>query len=104
MLAALDAADVPAGRIYSVADIVADPHYLARDMILEAELPGGVPVKMPGIVPKLSETPGEVSWQGPALGEHTDERAGRPRLRRRGRARGCAGAEPCNDAVGSIEI
>ncbi|SFL26257.1 CaiB/BaiF CoA transferase family protein [Methylobacterium pseudosasicola] len=71
-LAALDAADVPAGRIYSVADIVADPHYQARDMILEAELPGGTPVKMPGIVPKLSGTPGTVRWQGPALGAHTD--------------------------------
>ena len=71
-LAALDAADVPAGRIYSVADIVADPHYQARAMILSADLPGGKQVKMPGIVPKLSETPGEVRWQGPALGEHTD--------------------------------
>jgi crotonobetainyl-CoA:carnitine CoA-transferase CaiB-like acyl-CoA transferase len=71
-LAALDGADVPAGRIYSVADIVADPHYQARGMILSADLPGGGRVKMPGIVPKLSETPGEVRWQGPALGEHTD--------------------------------
>jgi crotonobetainyl-CoA:carnitine CoA-transferase CaiB-like acyl-CoA transferase len=71
-LAALDAADVPAGRIYSVADIVADPHYQARDMILEAELPGGTQVKMPGIVPKLSGTPGAVRWPGPALGAHTD--------------------------------
>ena len=71
-LAALDAADVPAGRIYSVADIVADPHYQARDMILDAELPGGTRVKMPGIVPKLSGTPGAVRWQGPALGAHTD--------------------------------
>ena len=71
-LAALDAADVPSGRIYSVADIVADPHYLARDMILDVELPGGAKVKMPGIVPKLSGTPGSVRWQGPALGAHTD--------------------------------
>jgi crotonobetainyl-CoA:carnitine CoA-transferase CaiB-like acyl-CoA transferase len=71
VLAVLEKAAVPAGRIYSVADIVADPHYLARDMILSAELPGGVTVKMPGIVPKLSETPGEINWQGPALGAHT---------------------------------
>ncbi len=71
-LEALAAADVPAGRIYSVADIVTDPHYLARDMILQAELPDGTPVKMPGIVPKLSGTPGAVRWQGPALGAHTD--------------------------------
>jgi crotonobetainyl-CoA:carnitine CoA-transferase CaiB-like acyl-CoA transferase len=63
---------VPAGRIYSVKDIVADPHYQARDMLLDTELPDGVHVKMPGIVPKFSETPGEVRWQGPTLGEHTD--------------------------------
>ncbi|TXI86456.1 MULTISPECIES: CaiB/BaiF CoA transferase family protein [unclassified Cupriavidus] len=72
-LAALEAAEIPAGRIYSVADIVADPHYAARGMLLDATLPGGTAVKMPGIVPKLSETPGEVRWQGPALGEHTGE-------------------------------
>jgi crotonobetainyl-CoA:carnitine CoA-transferase CaiB-like acyl-CoA transferase len=71
VLAALESAEVPAGRIYSVADIVADPHYQARDMLLQAELPGGASVKMPGIVPKLSDTPGEVRWQGPSLGEHT---------------------------------
>lgn len=73
VLAVLEQAAVPAGRIYSVEDIVADPHYQQRDMILSAELPGGVKVKMPGIVPKLSETPGEIHWQGPALGAHTDE-------------------------------
>lgn len=72
VLKALEQAEVPAGRIYNVADIVADPHYQARDMILDAELPGGATVKMPGIVPKLSETPGSVNWQGPALGQHTD--------------------------------
>jgi crotonobetainyl-CoA:carnitine CoA-transferase CaiB-like acyl-CoA transferase len=73
VLSALEAAEVPAGRIYSVADIVSDPHYQARDMLLDAELPGGVSVKMPGIVPKLSETPGGVNWQGPTLGQHTDD-------------------------------
>jgi crotonobetainyl-CoA:carnitine CoA-transferase CaiB-like acyl-CoA transferase len=73
VLAVLEAAEVPAGRIYSVADIVADPHYAAREMILPTELPGGTQVKMPGIVPKLSETPGGVRWSGPALGAHTDE-------------------------------
>ncbi|HEX3381687.1 MAG TPA: CaiB/BaiF CoA-transferase family protein [Paraburkholderia sp.] len=71
VLAALERAEVPTGRIYSVADIVADPHYQARDMLLQAQLPGGASVKMPGIVPKLSDTPGEVRWQGPTLGEHT---------------------------------
>ncbi|WP_339435933.1 CaiB/BaiF CoA-transferase family protein [Pseudomonas sp. EL_65y_Pfl1_R32] len=73
VLSALEAAEVPAGRIYSVADIFSDPHYQARDMLLTAELPGGVSVKMPGIVPKLSQTPGGVNWQGPTLGQHTDE-------------------------------
>ena len=72
VLSALEAAEVPAGRIYSVADIVADPHYQARDMLLSAELPGGATVKMPGIVPKMSETPGGVNWSGPSLGQHTD--------------------------------
>lgn len=72
VLATLDAAEVPAGRIYSVADIVNDPHYQARDMLLDSQLPDGTPVRMPGIVPKLSDTPGRVDWQGPALGEHTD--------------------------------
>jgi crotonobetainyl-CoA:carnitine CoA-transferase CaiB-like acyl-CoA transferase len=71
VLAALELAGVPAGRIYSVADIVADPHYQARGMILSSELPGGIKVKMPGIVPKLSDTPGRVNWPGPALGAHT---------------------------------
>ena len=73
VLAALEAAAVPAGRIYSVADIVADPHYQAREMILDSILPDGTHIKMPGIVPKLSETPGAVRWQGPTLGQHTTE-------------------------------
>ncbi|WNC08402.1 CaiB/BaiF CoA transferase family protein [Pseudomonas coleopterorum] len=73
VLRVLEAAQVPAGRIYSVADIVADPHYQARGMILDAQLPGGVETKMPGIVPKLSATPGVVNWQGPSLGQHTQD-------------------------------
>ncbi|CAM2156890.1 Succinyl-CoA--D-citramalate CoA-transferase [Pararobbsia alpina] len=71
VLAALEQAGVPAGRIYSVADIVADPHYQARGMLLDTTLPDGARVKMPGIVPALSETPGSVNWSGPSLGEHT---------------------------------
>ncbi|GAB5094776.1 CaiB/BaiF CoA transferase family protein [Caballeronia sp. TF1N1] len=71
VLDTLAVAEVPAGRIYSVADIIDDAHYQARDMLLQADLPGGASVKMPGIVPKLSDTPGEVRWQGPTLGEHT---------------------------------
>lgn len=71
VLEALEKAEVPAGRIYSVADIIADPHYQARGMILDAQLPDGAAIKMPGIVPKLSDTPGNVNWQGPTLGQHT---------------------------------
>lgn len=73
VLAKLEAAGVPAGRIYSVADIVADPHYQARGMIETMVLADGTEVRMPGIVPKLSETPGAVRWAGPALGEHNHE-------------------------------
>lgn len=73
VLAALEQAEVPAGRIYSAADIVADPHYRARGMLLETTLPDGQPITLPGIVPKLSATPGKMQWTGPALGEHTDQ-------------------------------
>lgn len=73
VLTLLDAADVPAGRIYSAADILADPHYQAREMLISATLPDGTAVKMPGIIPKLSATPGQVNWEGPALGQHGDE-------------------------------
>ncbi|WP_407117786.1 CaiB/BaiF CoA transferase family protein [Bradyrhizobium sp. LMG 9283] len=68
----LETAGVPAGRIYSAADIVDDPHYAAREMIVPAILPGDVSVKMPGIVPKLSDTPGAILWSGPDLGAHTE--------------------------------
>ena len=63
---------MPHGKIYTAADIVADPQYLAREMILPVTLPDGTALKLPGIVPKLSETPGRMDWVGPALGEHTD--------------------------------
>lgn len=72
-IAILDAAEVPSTRIYSAADIVKDPQYIARDMILPTLLPDGVEVKMPGIAPKLSCTPGAVRWVGPDLGAHTSE-------------------------------
>ncbi len=73
VLAALDAVDVPAAKVYDVADIVKDAQYLARGMIEEHRLPDGKPVKLPGIVPKLSDTPGATAWIGPALGAHTAE-------------------------------
>jgi len=72
-LARLQAADVPAARIYSVADIVRDAHYQARGMIERARLSGGEEVLLPGIVPRLSGTPGRTRWIGPRLGEHTAE-------------------------------
>ena len=73
VLAALETAQVPSGKVYDAADIVADAHYLARQMIEEHRLPDGKSFKLPGIVPKLSETPGATSWIGPALGAHTAE-------------------------------
>jgi formyl-CoA transferase len=73
VLAALDAVDVPAAKVYDVADIVKDAQYLARGMIEQHTLPDGKPVKLPGIVPKLSATPGATAWVGPKLGEHTAE-------------------------------
>jgi formyl-CoA transferase len=72
LLDKLTAAQVPNGKIFSIADIVKDPQYIAREMIRDFRLNDGTPVQMPGIVPKLSETPGDVEWLGPALGEHTD--------------------------------
>jgi succinyl-CoA---D-citramalate CoA-transferase len=72
LIAKLNAAQVPNGKIYSIADVVKDPQYLAREMIQSFALSDGTQVKMPGIVPKLSATPGEVEWLGPKLGEHTD--------------------------------
>lgn len=73
VLRALDGVDVPAAKVYDVADIVSDAQYLARDMIEQHRLPDGKPVKLPGIVPKLSDTPGATEWIGPTLGEHTAE-------------------------------
>lgn len=66
-------AQVPASRIYSVADMMHDPQYLARAMLLSAQLPDGREFKMPGIVPFLTETPGSVDSIGPELGAHTDK-------------------------------
>jgi formyl-CoA transferase len=73
VLSAMTEAGVPVGKSYDAADIAADPHYQARDMILETTLPDGSVVKVPGIIPKLSRTPGQVDRLAPQLGEHTDE-------------------------------
>ncbi|GAA6132025.1 CaiB/BaiF CoA transferase family protein [Halopseudomonas sabulinigri] len=72
VLEVLNRAEVPASKIYSAADMFTDPQYLARKMFLNATLPDGKAFKMPGIVPKLTATPGNVQWTGPTLGEHTD--------------------------------
>ena len=69
----LKAADVPVGKIYSVADMFSDPQFLARRMIEQHHFADGSPVKLPAVVPKLSETPGGTRWIGPSLGEHTEE-------------------------------
>jgi len=72
VLDAMEKAEVPAGRIYSAADIAADPHFAARGMIQEVIAGDGAPLKVPGIVPKLSATPGAIRSPAPKLGEHTD--------------------------------
>jgi len=70
---ALNEVSVPVGRIYSARDIAHDPHYRARDMILPVTTHDGLTVEVPGIIPKLSATPGGISRRGPMLGEDTDE-------------------------------
>jgi formyl-CoA transferase len=71
LLSTLNSAEVPASRIYSAADMLSDPQFIAREMFLKAKLPDGKSFQMPGIVPKLSATPGAVDSIGPELGEHT---------------------------------
>jgi formyl-CoA transferase len=72
VLEALDAAAVPAGRIYTIEDIASDPHYLARGMLAEVQMNDGTLLKVPGMVPKLSRTPGAHRRNAPHLGQDTD--------------------------------
>ncbi len=72
VLAALEQASVPAGRIYTIADIAADPHYKARGMLQEIRMADGSTVTVPGFVPKLSLTPGSHRRNAPDLGEDTE--------------------------------
>ncbi len=72
VLAALDAAQVPAGKIYTVADIAADPHYAARGMLQTVTMDDGSELTVPGIVPKLSATPGGQWRKAPALGQDSE--------------------------------
>ena len=73
VMSALDKAAVPAGRIYTVADIVSDPHYRARGMLATVQLADGSTLAVPGIVPKLSVTPGSQHTNAPTLGQDTHE-------------------------------
>jgi formyl-CoA transferase len=72
-LAGLAGAGVPAGKIYTVKDIVEDEQYAARDMLRTVQLNDGSELLVPGVVPKLSGTPGDFVGGGPHLGQHTDE-------------------------------
>ncbi|MBP7475538.1 MAG: CoA transferase [Pyrinomonadaceae bacterium] len=71
--AALLAAEVPTGPVYSIADIIEDEQYNARGMFETVELAPGDTVKIPTMLPKLTETPGGTDWPGPKLGEHNEE-------------------------------
>lgn len=72
VLSQLGDAKVPAGRVYTAQDIVEDPHYQARDMILTQKTRQGHEIQVPGIVPKLMGTPGQVRSAAPDLGDDTD--------------------------------
>ncbi len=72
VLQALDKAAVPASRIYTVADIAADPHYQARGMIQQVQMDDGTSLSVPGIIPKLSRTPGSHRRNAPNIGQDTD--------------------------------
>ncbi len=72
-LEALDAVAVPAGRIYTVADIAQDPHYKARRNIETIQMHDGTKVEVPGVIPKLSRTPGSIRTLAPDIGQNTDE-------------------------------
>jgi formyl-CoA transferase len=72
VLDALGNARVPAGKVYTAKDIAEDPHYRARDMLLIADHARRLHVEVPGIVPKLSATPGTIRSSAPHLGDDTD--------------------------------
>ena len=68
----LDAVAVPAGKIYTVADIAIDPHYKARGNIETIQMRDGSTLDVPGVIPKLSRTPGSIKSLAPDIGENTD--------------------------------
>jgi formyl-CoA transferase len=72
VLEILGAAKVPAGKVYTAKDIAEDPHYRARDMILNQSTRDGYALEVPGVVPKLLGTPGTIRSSAPGLGDDTD--------------------------------
>ncbi len=72
LLKLLDGAAVPAGGVNDAAAVAADPHFRARDMVVEVETAEFGPMLMQGVVPKLARTPGAIRWPGAKLGEHTE--------------------------------
>jgi len=69
----LNTVAVPAGKIYTVADIVSDPHYKARGNIESIQMHDGTKLEVPSVLPKLSRTPGSIKTLAPDIGENTDE-------------------------------
>jgi formyl-CoA transferase len=69
----LEKAEVPVGPIYSVSEMIEDPHFIARGLFETHTLPDGTTVKLPALAPKLTETPGKTQWIGPELGAHNAE-------------------------------
>jgi len=73
VIEALRTAEVAVGPIQDIAEIAADPQFVARGMFEAHNLPGGTPLTLPGWVPRMERTPGETRWIGPELGAHNDE-------------------------------
>jgi crotonobetainyl-CoA:carnitine CoA-transferase CaiB-like acyl-CoA transferase len=73
VLGFLESAGIPSGPIYNIEDMMRDKQFLARKMFEDLEVEGLGKLKVPGIIPKLMETPGSIEWAGPKLGEHSEE-------------------------------
>jgi crotonobetainyl-CoA:carnitine CoA-transferase CaiB-like acyl-CoA transferase len=73
LLSLLEGADIPSSKVYTVADIAADPQNRARGMVREVPDPHFGKVLQTGIVPLIAEDPNEVRWTGPEIGQHTNE-------------------------------
>lgn len=73
VLARMEEFGVPAGRMFRAPEMLEDPHYKARNAVVDVDHPVFKNLKMQNVFPKLSETPGEVRWAGPELGQHNDE-------------------------------